>query len=315
MPQVDGVDERTKLMLQNGDYYINKSSVFTVGSRIRLNFIPIVLNAVLPWILFVVLLTISVFRFRHDYERWCNTIWLIVCGTLLLVYAYLFCRELHTVDARWTRATCLYLFVMVNLCATASYLVYTQFFQVYYDVTDLKTYPTMDVSTTNGKDVMDAGIVYFGQGTEIDFSRSWHFKHRTVYCVAPLVKKINGIPQLETGSLDFWVVGQDCCSTSSSDFRCPGYDNARARAGIRILRGDPLSFYRLAVQQAETQYGFISTYPIFVEWVEDPVFQLENVKSKGLAAYFTLLFGSLLFQMIMVCMCTLRFSLIGRRKV
>lgn len=82
------------------------------------------------------------------------------------------------------------------------------------------------------------------------------------------------------GSLDFWVTGKNCCSTSSSDFRCPGYDSAKARAGLRILRDDSLQLYRLAVQQAETQYGFLSTYPVFVEWVEDPVYVLEDITTK-----------------------------------
>lgn len=44
---------------------------------------------------------------------------------------------------------------------------------------------------------MDAGLFYFSQGTKIDFSRSWHFKHGNVYCVAPLVKKdLNGISRI-----------------------------------------------------------------------------------------------------------------------
>ncbi|CAD7945221.1 unnamed protein product [Amoebophrya sp. A120] len=310
-------DERTKLLLLTGDYYLNKGSVFVPNARIRLNFVPIVLSTILPWTLFVVLLTISIFRFRHDYGHLCDYIWVVVCGVLLLAYTYLFFKELHSVDPRWTRASCLHLFIMINICLTASYLLYSEYFEPYYDVLDLKTYPTLDVSKTNGKDVMDAGMIYFSQGTKIDFTRTWHFKHKSVYCVAPLVKQITPTAPIlsETGSLDFWVTGKDCCSTSSSDFRCPGYDNAKARAGIRILHPDAdIDYYRLAVQQAETQYGFLSTYPIFVEWTEDPVYDLEDRKSTGLALYFVLLFSALFLQLFLVCLCTVRFSLIGRRK-
>eukprot|EP00392_Amoebophrya_sp_AT5.2_P011604 g11683.t1 len=308
-------DERTKLMLLTGDYYVNKNSIFTPEARIRLNFVPIVLNTVLPWTLFVVLLTVSIFRFRHDYGKLCDTVWLLLVGGLFLLYVWLFFKELHGVDARWTRASFLYLVVMVNLCATASYLLYSEFFEPYYDVLDLKTYPMLDVSKTNGKDVMDAGMIYFAPNTKIDFTRAWHFKQKDVYCVAPLVKP-DSLPFIGK-KIDTQPKGQGK-GAMNDDFRCPGYDSAKARAGLRILRDDSLQLYRLAVQQAETQYGFLSTYPVFVEWVEDPVYVLEDIKSTmemrstGLAVYFILIFAALFLQMVLVCFCVLRFSLIGR---
>ena len=40
--------------------------------------------------------------------------------------------------------------MQVNICAGASYLVYTNYFENYYDVMDLKTAHAVDVSTTNG---------------------------------------------------------------------------------------------------------------------------------------------------------------------
>lgn len=116
------------------------------------------------------------------------------------------------------------------------------------------------------------------------------------------------------------MVGKDCCSVSSSDFRCPGYDTPHARAGVRVVRGywgdagaSDEQFFQLAVQQWETRYGASSTYPIFLEWVKDPVSRLEEGKSQGMAWYFVLLLGSFVCQLLLVCLFTTRFSLIGRR--
>ena len=121
---------------------------------------------------------------------------------------------------------------------------------------------------------------YFSQGTGLDLTRAWHFKHGSTYCVAPLVRRdLNeNVVVPATGSTDFFVVGKDCCSVSSSDFRCPGYETPHARAGVRVVRGYWASggsgsqdsdeqFFQLAVQQWETRYGATSTYPIFLEWV------------------------------------------------
>merc|ERR1712226_1286683 len=95
------------------------------------------------------------------------------------------------------------------------------------------------------------------------------------YCVAPIVQKNLSMPV--THSYDFWVVGEDCCSTTSSDFRCGQWRNPAARSGIRVLDTHDSMYYRLAVQQAETLYGIVSTHPIFFTWVEDPQAEVSSL--------------------------------------
>ena len=62
----------------------------------------------------------------------------------------------------------------------------------------MKTYPLLDVTTTAGRDVMDAGNIYFAQGTTLDTTRSWHFKHFDTYCISPLVIR-------DADGIDFWT--------------------------------------------------------------------------------------------------------------
>ncbi|CAK0824554.1 unnamed protein product, partial [Prorocentrum cordatum] len=52
----------------------------------------------------------------------------------------------------------------------------------------------------------------------------------------------------ESGSVDFWAVGMDCCNQTSGEFWCGQVSNPRARAGMRMLRDDSRPFYALAVQ-------------------------------------------------------------------
>ena len=71
-------------------------------------------------------------------------------------------------------------------------------------------------------------------------------------------------------------------------------------------------FFRLAVQQAETKFGFMATYPVFLEWMEDPVFTLERRRDEGMRIYYLILACSFLWQLLMVGGFTWRFSKLGR---
>eukprot|EP00438_Fugacium_kawagutii_P029114 Skav233711 [mRNA] locus=scaffold2120:100002:105477:+ [translate_table: standard] len=111
-----------------------------------------------------------------------------------------------------------------------------------------------------GQQLMDAGRVYFEDGTGLDTSKSMAFRNLDRYCVAPIV---------------FGQVGVNCCSGTTADFRCGEFDNPKARSGLRLMRQMPRAggletasermtvtlnqgedqrpFFRLAVQQAEAR--------------------------------------------------------------
>ena len=132
------------------------------------------------------------------------------------------------------------------LAAILGDLNFWYYMQPYYDIENLNTYPSVNPAREKGQQLMDAGRVYFADGTSLDMKKAMAFKNLDLYCVAPIVQ---GTEQL--ASYDFWAVGINCCSGVSSDFRCGEFNNVHARAGLRVMKDDQRPFFRLAVQQAE----------------------------------------------------------------
>lgn len=66
-----------------------------------------------------------------------------------------------------------------------------------------------------GQQLLDAGIVQFAPGSQLDVKKSMGFKNGNLFCVAPIV-----FGTASPVSYDFWAVGKDCCSGSQADFSC-----------------------------------------------------------------------------------------------
>lgn len=58
---------------------------------------------------------------------------------------------------------------------------------------------------------------------------------------------------------------------TGENFTCGDVFNKRAYAGMRLLDSDRRPYYRLAVQEAEAQFGIRADRPMFFEWRYDPV--------------------------------------------
>merc|ERR1719291_375900 len=132
--------------------------------------------------------------------------------------------------------------------------------------------------------------------------KSWHFQHRTTYCVAPIVSvsPVSNSSLPETQSYDFWAVGKDCCSLSSSDFRCGAWGKTNTRSGIRIVSDKDAPYYRLAVQQAETLYGVMASHPLFFEWSDRPQAEVNSWARKAFRNY--LFFVGFAFVFSLFCL-------------
>jgi len=287
-------------------------TVFAPGQRIRMNIIPMFLNLVVPWTMFVFCCGITSFQIMYTRPGmvygllgFVALLWLISVGVAIWARRY-------DPEPTWFS----YLALSFGIAALAGTLCGMQNFKIYsqryYELQDLKVISHLDVSKERGSNVLDAGIVYFANGNRLDGQKSWHFKHQTLYCVAPVVAN-QSAPT--TQSYDFWAVGKDCCSISSSDFRCgPFWGSQRARAAIRVLDDRSLPFYRLAVKQAETLYGIMSSHPVFFTWSQDP---LQEVNSWNLRAFKNFLFlcaFSFVVSLFCLAFITFQYAWIGRRE-
>eukprot|EP00421_Protoceratium_reticulatum_P022666 CAMPEP_0168397532 /NCGR_PEP_ID=MMETSP0228-20121227/21114_1 /TAXON_ID=133427 /ORGANISM="Protoceratium reticulatum, Strain CCCM 535 (=CCMP 1889)" /LENGTH=297 /DNA_ID=CAMNT_0008411011 /DNA_START=92 /DNA_END=982 /DNA_ORIENTATION=+ len=158
----------------------------------------------------------------------------------------------------------------------------------FLELQNLSVHPAVDPAMMTGRQLMDVGRVTFTPGSKLDLTHSIGFKNVDRYCVAPVVPP-SGVPD----SYDFWAIGLNCCSGNANDFHCGEYDSQAARSGLRLMRADQRSYYRLAVQQAEATYGLRASHPLFFYWMQDPDAELQSYRDDagkyyllGLAAVF-----------------------------
>mmetsp|Transcript_82736 Transcript_82736/g.210483 ORF Transcript_82736/g.210483 Transcript_82736/m.210483 type:complete len:343 (-) Transcript_82736:72-1100(-) len=285
-------------------------TVFVPGHRIRMNIIPMFLNVFLPWGVFVLCCGLTSFWLLYKESK-------LVSGVLMLIFTLSFVGVGVAAVARredpeptwfsYVALTVLLAAVLGTACGLSNY---TSFSRPYYAIQDLKVVHQMDAGRELGQNLMDAGIIYFAANNKLDFMKSWHFKQGTVYCVAPVTT--NGTVPL-TESYDFWAVGQDCCSTSTSDFRCgPDWSSVKTRSGIRVLDAEALTNYRLAVQQAEALYGIVSAHPIFFTWSQNPLAEVNSWRLQAFTNYVFFVVAAFCVFLVGVMVATCKYACLGR---
>jgi len=277
-----------------------------------MNILPLFINIFVPWMAFILVLGVSSFRLMYLYPITGSTlIWLAIAFWGACV-ALAVNRRRNDPDPAWYS----YFAFAWGLAIFSAWLVGKDIFNnyslPYYMIKDLKVLGHLDASKERGQNVMDAGIIYFADGNKIDAMRSWHFKQGSTYCVAPIIKGQQGKATPETQSFDFWAVGKDCCSTSSSDFRCGAYSNPLARSAIRILDPEDSKMYRLAVEQAETLYGVMAAHPVFVEWSQDPLEVVNSWAARGFNLYIMSVLGAFVVALLGVAVASSNYAWMGR---
>jgi len=181
----------------------------------------------------------------------------------------------------------------------------------YYEVQDLKVIDGIDASKEKGSNMMDAGVVNFGEGNRLDAEKSWHFKHKTLYCVAPVIGS-EAYPESQT--YDFWAVGKDCCSVGASDFRCGDASTIGSHSALRVFDDADIKYYRLAVEQAESLYGVMAQHPIFFEWTHDPNGLINSWNEAGFNFFIKTSAFFFVLCVFAVALASCQFSFIGRRE-
>lgn len=193
----------------------------------------------------------------------------------------------------------------------------------YYNYQDLASYTDINPLTDRGQSFMDAGQVYFREGTYVAREEMTAYRSTNLYCAAPIVglpirnQVMNeqlpfswgsyqapspiehgaGTPSFrmpDSGTIDFWAVGMDCCNQTTGHFNCGQVGSPHARAGMRMLRDDSRPFYMLAVQawaaklcpeNENTIQGvrahaplicLPAKHPLFFYWVTDPIMEVDT---------------------------------------
>lgn len=281
-------------------------SLFAPGKRRRLNMVGICASIFLPFFVFTTIYTAMCFTIHFQRPLLAKAF--VAVGLLMSVIAFFLAyrQQQRQFDPMWFTFASLAFFTGTILAAVFGDLNFMYNMQPYYDMQSMATYPTVNPAKDRGQSMMDTGMAYFVDGAGIDSQKSIGFKNDHLYCVAPISY---GGDQLTT--YDFWAVGVDCCSGVGSDFRCGEYNNPHARTGLRLMNAAQRPFFKLAVEMAQSAYNIKSIHPLFFEWVQDPlaelnVYQNDGFKywSIGIASYFV-------FNAIAVACSTYAFSKVG----
>lgn len=275
--------------------------------RRRLNALGVFLLVVLPWTTFAVCfgLLSSSMRFNQP-----EIVWTIVAiGFIVTAFCgYSFWRACTDKDPAREPNTIFILFPMMVaawvgalVLGSINFSFVTNYAQ---QMLGLNRYQQVDPQHLQGNQMLDAGVVFFAEGSRVDLTRAMSFKHKhTMYCVAPIVK---GGANAETMTFDFWAVGTDCCS-QSGDFHCGAFNDGAIK-GMRNLGDEARPFYRLAVQQAEAAHKIRSVYPLFLNLVKDPDQDMKAMAGTAGRYIFMGCFAFLLSQFLMIGIAFLYFA-------
>jgi len=249
----------------------------------RINVFLVILIALIPWALFYGVYSALAFSL-HRY--WAFQVW---CGVFALWNIPSFCIWLYMKGVkgrkRWSN-TVGYLAV-----ATAIALIlgtfygnqnYIKYGENFYKFQGLEAYVNVNPNRDTGTSFMDAGQVYFKEGSHVDTTRGVAMRNYFNFCIAPIILEVleetggsrdgsTGLQLPESGSVDFFAVGKDCCQSSGESFTCGEVNNGLARAGLRILNDHDLPFYTMASTMWSHKYGIPVRDPLFVTWVQDPL--------------------------------------------
>jgi len=284
-------------------------SVFSPDRPRKMNAVPMLINWLLPWILFC--FTFFAWSFKFHFSNGSKLPYLfglliVIALVPTMIHMHLRNRDL---DPSWLTYSTIVFLLAVIAGSMAGDANYHANMWPYYKWESLQAYPMVDVGRELGINVQDGGRMYFGANSYIATEKSWHFKDGTVYCVAPILSKAG----MQTSTYDFWAVGTDCCAEDAADFRCGEFANPSARSGLRLLDAGLLSHYRLAVDQASALWGIHSTTPVFFTWTQDPLDDINAYLGRGWQNAMISCIIALTVSAVLLNVAVFKFMWIGRR--
>jgi uncharacterized membrane protein SirB2 len=287
----------------------DESATFTPNKRRRLNVVALLLNTLAPWMVFSGVFAALSFSMHYF---WAEGAWATVIASFLLCCVtgfFAFRAQMSRQDPMWFTFATVMLFIAALSGTVLGEMNYRYNTRPFFDISNLNTYPSVDPARRKGQQLMDAGRVYFTENSAIDFSKAVFYKNEDRYCVAPIVNTEELADQKET--YDFWAVGVNCCGATSIDFKCGAYDNKQAHAGIRLMRDDQRPFFRLAVQQAEAAFNIKADHPLFFEWMQDPVAEMNTYRAAGFKYFLIGICSFFAFNSVAVAFVSFGFAKLG----
>lgn len=281
-------------------------SILAPVRRRRLNLRAVFMNLIVPWLIFLVIFGMVSFTIHYRQPK-LVTLAVAICYALCLGAAFLaFRAKYRDIDMMWYSYSALSIFIATTLALLFGELNYRQNMQPYYDMSNLRVYEGINPAEKKGRELMDAGQIYFTDDTELDIGKAIGFKNKHMYCVAPISFGDN-----QLASYDFWAIGVDCCSGAVGSFQCGEYDNIHAHAGLRLMEDDKRDYYKLAVQMAESASNVRSEHPLFFYWIQDPGVEMDSYSSDGFK--YCMLSGIcyFFFSLFWVCASTCGYLRIG----
>lgn len=310
-PDVDAHLKELQSLVKLGE----EASLFNPGKRKRLNLVGILVGLVVGPIMFYCVLEVLSSEYRFHNPKKAIAYWSLSLIAVALV-ASMGCAHDRARDREptWYGVILLTMLTAIISGSIAGDYLYINFMLPYFDMTSLNEYPNVNVASELGDSYLDAGFVGFSDGSQLDFEKPGSYRHGDVFCVVPIINtKVNqGVPK--TGQYDFWAVGKNCCNTPPKVFRCGDYHDPATRSGLREINLQDRQYYLHAVQQAMSTYEISSQYPMFFQWVKDPVEIANAFAIEGLQWYRICLFGYIVVNTLIVGIALVFFGRLGYLK-
>eukprot|EP00927_Polykrikos_kofoidii_P060778 TRINITY_DN55696_c0_g1_i1.p1 TRINITY_DN55696_c0_g1~~TRINITY_DN55696_c0_g1_i1.p1 ORF type:complete len:315 (-),score=35.67 TRINITY_DN55696_c0_g1_i1:107-1051(-) len=292
-----------------GDGFGATSGAFKRSQRVRLNIYPALVGLFVPWWVFCTVFYAISFPLQvsHPISGYI-VVGLSFGATLVCFLLVWWLRIGRGGEGRGSPSWLTFCFFTMALALVAGCVAgaenYTFNTRVFYGVSSLMEYTDVNPSLVLGKQFMDAGMVEFSKGTHLGLSQSMGFRHAGIeYCVAPIV-----FGNVTARTFDFWAVGRDCCSASTADFHCPGFNILKARGGLRLLDDHARTYYRMAVQEAEATYEIKAAHPLFFEWVVDAPNKANEYMATACRLYMAGVCVHFVLQLFLVAIAAMGFS-------
>lgn len=308
-------------LLQGQQKYKPRSVPFVGGVRQRLNFVAILLCLIIPSAIFCSTFAALTLKIHHSYPALSYGI--CCCAGLVTTVCVLLGSNAQrkkiwpgpegTYEPSWfifLGGTAIFAFIVAVYCGEENYYNNTK---PYWDLMSLNTYTNISPTRMRGQQLLDAGRITFSAGSSVDVTKSMSFQSVDTYCVAPITLSVPG-PGLPASDLtvDFWAVGKNCCASQQADYHCGEFNNPYADGGLRLMNEEDRTFFRLAVQQAESVYNIRAVHPLFFHWMQDPTAAMQNFMHQGEKWLVCGIIAHFVFQLFAVCVASLAFAKLGR---